>query len=143
MGQVIPFSPVQVQRLVLLESLHSKRCGELGIAGDEALVQAAGVGMVIEVWRNSPVEAMHGGRRGPNDAAMFAESTALHREAVQALNADRVEFGLIRSEKLLLDRSREWAGAGGKPVKEFGASSSTGRISAMTTLLTPSPDPVS
>jgi hypothetical protein len=106
--------------LVSMASSHSERCGELGITDAGALVQAAGVGMVIEVWRNSPVEDMHGGERGPSDAAMFAESTALQQEAVRALTADRVEFGLIGFEKLLLDRSREWAGTGGKTVKQLG-----------------------
>ena len=74
----------------------------------------------IEVWRNSPVEDVHAGRRGPSDAVMFAESTALHQEAVRALTADRVEYGLIDFEKHLLDRSQEWAGTGGKTLRELG-----------------------
>jgi hypothetical protein len=39
------------------------------------------VGLVIDVWRHGPVEDMHCGKRGPDDAAMFAESTSLHEQA--------------------------------------------------------------
>jgi hypothetical protein len=53
------------------------------------------VGLVIDVWRNSPVEDMHCGKRGPDDAAMFAESTSLHEQAVTALTAANRPVGLL------------------------------------------------
>jgi len=83
-------------------------------------VNAMAVGLVIEVWRNGPVEEMHASGRGPRDAAMFAEFTALHNEAVKALTAEDRNFGLIDFERQLLDRSRPWAGTGGRTVKDLG-----------------------
>ena len=68
--------------LIGLDEIHAERCAEVGITVPDGVVPAMAVGLVIEVWRNGPVEAMHASRRGPTDAAMFAESTALHNEAV-------------------------------------------------------------
>jgi hypothetical protein len=78
------------------------------------------VGLVIDMWRNGPVEDMHAGQRGPSDAAMFAESTELHDKAVRALTAENRAFGLIDFEKHLLDRARPWAGTGGRTRAELG-----------------------
>lgn len=78
------------------------------------------VGLVIEVWRNSPVEDMHASRRGPSDAAMFAESTALHNKALVALTTANRDEGLIDFEEHLLDRTRPWAGTGGRTLKDLG-----------------------
>ncbi|GAA1937372.1 hypothetical protein GCM10009754_00500 [Amycolatopsis minnesotensis] len=75
---------------------------------------------MIEVWRNGPVENMHASRRGPSDAAMFAESTALHQEAVKALTARKRGYGLLDFERHLLDRERPWAGAGGRTLTDLG-----------------------
>lgn len=50
-------------------------------------MSAMAVGLVIDVWRNGPVEDMHCGKRGPDDAAMFAESTSFHEQAATALPA--------------------------------------------------------
>ncbi|WP_326550243.1 hypothetical protein [Micromonospora sp. NBC_01813] len=91
--------------LIGLGELHAERCAQATITGPDAVVNAAGVGLVIEVWRNGPVEDMHAGRRGPSDAAMFAESTALHGEAVKALTAVNRAPGLIDFEEHLLDRT--------------------------------------
>jgi hypothetical protein len=60
------------------------RGAEAEISGHQAIVSAMAVGLVIDVWRNGPVEDMHCGKRGPDDAAMFAESTSLHDLAVTA-----------------------------------------------------------
>ncbi|OLZ44684.1 hypothetical protein BS329_35865 [Amycolatopsis coloradensis] len=81
---------------------------------------AMAVGLVIEVWRNGPVEDMHAGRRGPSDAVMFAESTALHDVAVAALTAENRNFGLIDFEEHVLDRARPWAGAAGRTLQDLG-----------------------
>jgi len=67
--------------LIGLDGRHALQCGKL-VSRPEAIVNAMAVGLVVEVWRNSPVEDMHSSQRGPSDAAMFAESTALHTKAV-------------------------------------------------------------
>lgn len=103
-----------------LDSLHAARCAEAGLTDEQAVVSAAAVGLVIEVWRNGPVEDMHARRRGPGDAAMFAQSTALHSEALQALTADDQGFGLLDFEEVLLDRNRPWAGTDGETLKTLG-----------------------
>ncbi|MFE3177861.1 hypothetical protein ACFXI3_40005 [Amycolatopsis sp. NPDC059235] len=81
---------------------------------------AMAVGLVIEVWRNSPVEDMRAGRHGPDGAVIFAESTALHDEAVRALTAANRSAGLVGFEKHLVNRARPWAGASGRTLKDFG-----------------------
>lgn len=83
------------------------------------MLSATAVGLVIEVWRSSPVENMHASQRGPSDAAMFAESTALHTVAVTALTAPRRIAGLLGFDKHLLDRERPWAGTGGRTFPEL------------------------
>ena len=108
------------EMLISLDERHAQRCEEAGITDPDAIVNAMAVGLVIEVWRNGPVEDMHASQRGPSDAAMFAESTALQAEAVKALTADKREFGLLRFERHLLDRTRPWAGTGGKTLKDLG-----------------------
>jgi hypothetical protein len=113
-------APRNCELLASLGDLHVQRCADAGISGPEAIVNAMAVGLVIEVWRNGPVEAMHGSRRGPDDAAMFAESTALHSEAVEALTANNRVFGLLGFERHLLDRKRPWAGTGGRTLKDLG-----------------------
>ncbi|WHT16649.1 hypothetical protein N8J89_26360 [Crossiella sp. CA-258035] len=112
--------PRNCELLAVLEEHHAQRCAEVGINGDEATVNAMAVGLVIEVWRNSPVENMHAGKRGPSDAAMFAESTALHVEAVKALTASDLSYGLLDFEQHLLDRARPWAGTGGRTLGDLG-----------------------
>jgi hypothetical protein len=93
---------------------HVERCQDEGIIGRDAVVQAMAVGLVIEVWRNGPVEDMHASRRGPSDAAMFAESTALHKEAVKALTAENRGFGLLDfvDRPGLVGGSDTWKGEG-------------------------------
>jgi hypothetical protein len=63
---------------------------------------------------------MHAGRRSPDDAAMFATSTALHDEAVKALTAPDRVGGLLSFEDHLLDRGRPWPGTGGQTLTDLG-----------------------
>jgi hypothetical protein len=88
--------------------------------GEESILNAAAVGLVEEVWRNSPLEDMHAGGgmrgRGPSDGAMFAESVALQRVANTVLPR---EYGLLEFEDHVLDRHRSWA-AGGRTLQEMG-----------------------
>jgi hypothetical protein len=113
-------APGNCELLSGLNEAHAQRCREAGIVGPDAMVSAAAVGLVIEVWRNSPVENMHASRRGPSDAAMFAESTALHTMAVTALTAPRRTARLLDFEEHLLDRNRPWAGTGGRTLPDLG-----------------------
>jgi hypothetical protein len=100
--------------------MHVERCERAGVTNRGELLSAAAVGLVVQVWRNSPVEEMHAIRRGPSDAAMFAESTALHEVALAALTADDRSTGLFDFEDHLLDRDRPWAGAGGRTLTDLG-----------------------
>lgn len=107
----------------LLRSLkedHSALCEKNGIVDGEATAKAMAVGLVIEVWRNGPVENMHASRRGPSDAAMFAESTTLHARALDVIRAEDRSMALLDFERVLLDRSRVWAGTGGKTLRDLG-----------------------
>jgi hypothetical protein len=106
---------------VLLSSreAYGERYGKAELSGHEAVVSAMAVGLVIDVWRNGPVEDMHCSKRGPDDAAMFAESTALHEQAVMALISGNRPVGLLEFEDHLLDRDRPWAGTGGKTLKDL------------------------
>jgi hypothetical protein len=112
--------PGNCELLTILGHHHSRRCQEAGISGSDDIVNAMAVGLVIEAWRNGPVEGMHGSGRGPDDAAMFAESTALHGRAVDALNAENQGAGLLGFEQHLLDRERPWAGTGGRTLRDLG-----------------------
>ncbi|UYP20878.1 hypothetical protein OED52_10360 [Rhodococcus sp. Z13] len=103
-----------------MTSQHEVSCREANIIGDEALLSAMAVGLVENVWRNGPVEAMHGSKRGPTDTMMFAESTALHVHAVRALSSQERAYGLLDFEKHLLDRKRPWACSGGRALRELG-----------------------
>lgn len=113
-------SPLNCALLSRLWEGHHERCRVAGLVGPDAVLSAAAVGMVIEVWRNSPVENMHASKRGPSDAAMFAQSTALHKVAVTALAAPSQLAGLLGFEKHLLDRERPWPGTGGRTLRELG-----------------------
>lgn len=106
--------------LIDLHERHTQRREEAGITDPDAVVSAMAVGLVIEVWRNSPVEDMHASQRGPSDAAMFAESTALHDKALVALTTANRNEGLIDFEAHLLDRTRPWAGTGGRTLNDLG-----------------------
>ena len=91
-----------------------------GISGPKAALSAMAVGLVIDVWRNGPVEDMHSATRGPSDAGMLAESTSLHDQAAKALTVEDRPIGLLDFEDYLLDRGRPWAGTGGKTLKDLG-----------------------
>jgi hypothetical protein len=99
---------------------HSERRATAGISGPEAVLSAMAVGLVIDVWRNGPVEDMQCAKRGPSDAGMFAESTLLSDQAVKALAAGDRPTGLLEFEDHHLDRGRPWAGTGGKTLKDLG-----------------------
>jgi len=73
-----PGDPHNCELLLSSQKAYRGRCAQAEICDHEAVVSATAVGLVIDVWRNGPVEDMHCGKRGPDDAAMFAESTALH-----------------------------------------------------------------
>ena len=115
-----PGDPHNCELLLSSQEAYRERFGKPEISGHEAVVNAMAVGLVIDVWRNGPVEDMHCGKRGPDDAAMFAESTSLHDRAVTALTVGNRPIGLLEFEDHLLDRQRPWAGTGGKTLKDLG-----------------------
>ena len=78
-----PGDPDNCEVLLSSQEAYRERYGKADISGHEAVVSAMAVGLVIDVWRNGPVEDMHCGKRGPDDAAIFAESTSLHDRAVR------------------------------------------------------------
>jgi hypothetical protein len=90
--------------------------------GQESIVRAAAVGMVFNVWRNGPLEDMHGGggKRGlgPSDGEIFAESVSLHRHAVHVLRSGERHM-MLEFEQIVLDRNRPWA-AGGRTLQVMG-----------------------
>jgi len=112
--------PRNCELLRALDARHLVQRDDVGMAGVTAIVNAMAVGLVIEVWRNGPVEDMHSSTRGPSDAAMFAESTDLHQHAVAALTADDRINGLLDFERHVLDRTRPWAGTRGRSLSELG-----------------------
>jgi hypothetical protein len=114
----------QLRVAAQLQEAYRGRCAQAEISGHEAVVSAMAVGLVIDVWRNGPVEDMHCGKRGPDDAAMFAESTSLHDRAVTALPAGNRPVGLLEFEDHLLDRQRPWAGTAARPSKTSATASS-------------------
>jgi hypothetical protein len=90
-----------------------------GIGPDpDSILDAAAVGMVERVWRNSPLEDMHAGKRGPSDGEVFAESVALQGVARAAL-IQGGSSGLLAFEGHVLDRERPWA-AGGRTLQDMG-----------------------
>ncbi|WP_159944025.1 hypothetical protein [Nocardiopsis sp. FR6] len=103
-----------------LDTHHSALLEENGIVDGEAAAKAMAVGLVVEVWRNGPVENIHASRRGPSDAAMFAESTTLHARALDVIRAENKAIALLDFERVLRDRSRVWAGTGGKTLRDLG-----------------------
>ena len=115
-----PGHPHNCELLLSSQEAYRGRRAPTDISGHQAVVSAMAVGLVIDVWRNSPVEDMHCGKRGPSDAAMFAESTSLHDRAVTALAAGNRPIGLLQFEGHLLDRQRPWAGTGGKTLLDLG-----------------------
>jgi hypothetical protein len=86
-------NPRNCEILVGLDEDYVKRCQDAGITDSDSIVHAMAVGLVIEAWRNGLVEDMHASRRGPSDAAMFAESTALHDEALRPITDEGVAVG--------------------------------------------------
>jgi hypothetical protein len=67
-----PGDPHNCELLLRSQEAYHGRGAQAEISGHEAVVSAMAVGLVVDVWRNGPVEDMHCGKRGPDDAAMFA-----------------------------------------------------------------------
>ena len=96
-------APENCALLGQLDPHSAARARQVGVAAAEAVIEAMAVGVVVVVWRNSPVEDMHAGRRGPDDAAMFATSTELQVEAAKALRQSNQAWGLLDFEDYVLD----------------------------------------
>ncbi|WP_327676464.1 hypothetical protein [Kitasatospora sp. NBC_00458] len=94
----------------------------------EVLVDAAAVGLVADVWRDGPLDAIHAAGTGPTDGEIFAQSVDLYRTARAALLAAR-DGGpeeLLVFQAIASDVRLRWAGgssftlmACGEPTEEF------------------------
>ncbi|TMR96126.1 hypothetical protein [Nonomuraea basaltis] len=97
----------------------------VGVDPDEepALVSAAAVGLVLDAWRNSPLEDIHSEDNGPSDGEMFAQSVYLYRKAKTALTAARK--GNLRPmfalEGMITNPQRRWAGGSSFTLASTGA----------------------
>ena len=84
---------------------------------EDGLRWAAAHGIVVSVWRNSPVEDAHASRptsrrKALHDGTMFARNTWLTRQAFDALGS-KSRFGFYDLEDLILDRNLVWPGCEG------------------------------
>ncbi|MFI6883507.1 hypothetical protein [Streptosporangium canum] len=90
---------------------------------EEALLNAAAVGLVLEAWRNSPLEDIHASPTGPTDGEMFAQSVYLYCKARQALKSARK--GNFRPLSALVgamtNPDRPWAGRSSFTLRRSGA----------------------
>jgi hypothetical protein len=93
---------------------------QAGIHGPDAAVSAMAAGLVTLAWQQGPVERMRLAGRGPDDAALLAESASLHDRAVSALTAQPRARGLAGFRNYLLDRRRPWSGTGGQTLRQLG-----------------------
>ncbi|MET8540577.1 hypothetical protein ABZW03_07965 [Kitasatospora sp. NPDC004799] len=94
----------------------------------EVLVNAAAVGLVADVWRDGPLDAIHAAGAGPSDGEIFAQSVDLYRTARAALLAARDDGPgeLVVFQAIASDVRLRWAGgspftlmACGEPTEEF------------------------
>lgn len=100
----------EVAQLLAAVEAEWPRLRARGIGGDrDSLISVAAVGLVVQVWRNSPVEDAHASRRGPSDGEMMAESLHLHAVARGFLEGNAT-FPFLDFERHLLDLDRPWAG---------------------------------
>ncbi|WP_259470519.1 hypothetical protein [Streptomyces sp. 1114.5] len=94
----------------------------------EVLVDAAAVGLVADVWRDGPLDAILAAATGPSDGEVFAQSVDLYRAARATLLAAR-DGGpeeLLAFQAIASDVRLRWAGgssftllACGEPTEEF------------------------
>lgn len=97
---------------------------EMGVfEAEDGLRWAAAHGIVVSVWRNSPVEDAHASRptsrrKALHDGTMFARNTWLTRQAFDALGSES-RFRFYDLEDLILDRDLVWPGCEGT-LTDFG-----------------------
>ncbi|MFC9390531.1 hypothetical protein [Streptomyces venezuelae] len=61
----------------------------LDMDDEDALLDAAAVGLVFDAWRDGPLDEIHASPDGPGDGEVFAQSVDLYRRARVALAAVR------------------------------------------------------
>ena len=74
-----PDDPHNCELLLRSREAYHERFAKAEISGHEAVVSTMAVGLVIDVWRNGPVEDMHCGKSRPSAA------TGDRREADRAM----------------------------------------------------------
>ncbi|MFJ4712148.1 hypothetical protein [Streptomyces sp. NPDC088785] len=86
----------------------------LGITADDtdALVDAAAVGLVVDAWREGPLDEIREATGGPSDGEVFAQSVDLYRRARAALTAarDGGPESLLTFVRVASDADLPWAG---------------------------------
>ncbi|MEV0281804.1 hypothetical protein AB0I22_36215 [Streptomyces sp. NPDC050610] len=101
-----PLPDIEEQALVVLTHFG------IDTHDTEVLVSAAAVGLVAEVWREGPLDAIHAADDGPSDGEIFAQSVDLYRRARAALLAaqDNGPEALLAFVAVASDVSLPWAG---------------------------------
>ncbi|MFD0043170.1 hypothetical protein ACFVIZ_36625 [Streptomyces anulatus] len=85
-----------------------------GVDADDAdvLLSAAAVGLVVDTWREGPLDAIHAAADGPGDGEIFAQSVDLYRRARCALTAAQEDGpeALLAFVAVASDVDLPWAG---------------------------------
>ncbi|MFE5971919.1 hypothetical protein ACFQ64_07170 [Streptomyces sp. NPDC056460] len=88
--------------------------GHFGLATDdcEVLLSAAAVGLVLDAWREGPLDEIHAHEEGPSDGEILAQGVDLYRRARKALLAARDEGpeALSAFVAVAADTRLRWAG---------------------------------
>ncbi|WP_405750539.1 hypothetical protein OG232_09880 [Streptomyces sp. NBC_01411] len=117
-GQDSPLPDVQEGARLVLE--------HFGIDGDDTdvLVSAAAVGLVVDAWREGPLDMIHAADDGPNDGEIFAQSVDLYRRARTALMAaqDNGPEALLAFVAVASDVNLPWAGGSRFMLREISES---------------------
>nr|WP_244320090.1 MULTISPECIES: hypothetical protein [Streptomyces] len=94
----------------------------------DVLTSAAAVGLVLDAWREGPLDEIHAAVAGPSDGEIFAQSVDLYRRARAALVAAQHEGPemLLAFSAVASDLDLPWAGgspftlrATARPVEDF------------------------
>ncbi|WP_334663556.1 hypothetical protein [Streptomyces cyaneofuscatus] len=94
----------------------------------DVLLSVAAVGLVVDAWREGPLDVIHAAADGPSDGDIFAQSVDLYRRACAALAAAREDGpeALLAFVAVASDVDLPWAGGSSfalrtvsEPVTEF------------------------
>ncbi|MEU8545168.1 hypothetical protein AB0C52_35085 [Streptomyces sp. NPDC048717] len=86
----------------------------------DTILNAAAVGLVVDAWRNGPLDAIHASSGGPSDGEIFAQSVDLYRRAREALLAARDDGPRMLSLFAAIASDVRLSWAGGSPFRLCG-----------------------